>query len=50
VFWSFKCVTSTCIIHYMQLAVTSAYELLPDGDTVVSKHVAVVRNKVNVDK
>ena len=44
-FLSLKYVTSTCTIHYTQFAVTSTYELLADDDTLVSKHVAVVRNK-----
>jgi len=38
-------VTSTCIINYIQLAVTLGYEQLLDDIMLLSKHGGVIRNK-----
>jgi len=39
------CVTPTCVISYIQLAVTLVYKQLLDDITLVSKHDGVIRNK-----
>jgi len=39
------CVTPTCVINYVLLAVTLGYEQLLDDITLVSTHGGVIRNK-----